>query len=83
MLNFHEQCRGCRHLQRRGGIVSAPELLCVAAGDENPLAPMVGRMLKMFASEGRCPEATPYEAQPDSYLSEDLIPATHLEHLTA
>lgn len=78
MLKCHPQCRGCQHLQRRGGTVSAPELVCVAAGEKHELRSVVGRMLQVFASEERCPEFLPYEKHPDTYPSEDLLPAEHL-----
>lgn len=79
MLTHPEQCRGCRHLQRRGGAVLPPSLDCVVVDEANALSSTIGRMLQAFASDGRCPEAAPYDVQPDSYLSEDLIPASHLK----
>ena len=35
---------------------------------------VVSRMLQVLAIDARCPEHTPYEVQPGSYLSEDLNP---------
>ena len=72
MLTSPVQCKGCRHLQRRGGIVLPAELLCTAAeGSQN--GELLGKMLQVFAADGRCPSHDALLAtHPDCYLSEDL-----------
>ena len=68
-----EQCRSCRLHQRRGGTVLPAEMQCVRLEDSET-AQVVGRMLQVFAADGRCPEHAPYDFHPDTYLSEDLEP---------
>lgn len=74
MLNASaDQCRDCVHHQRRGGIVFPAKLGCVRL-EGNDTSAVIANILQVLSVDGRCPEHKPYEIQPDSYLSEDLLP---------
>ena len=74
------QCVSCRHYQKRGGIVFPRTMECVrlepANGDRaqsGEMTEVISRILRTLSDiSGRCPEFSPYEELPDSFLSEDL-----------
>ena len=48
-------CQACRFLEGRGGVVLQARNGCGRLGD-NEIGAVMGRMLQIFAKEGRCPE---------------------------
>ena len=71
-----QQCTGCQHWQRRGGVVLPATIGCVALEDEPGLtvrvAAIVTRAAQLLAARGQCPAFSPWPLQPDAYRAEDL-----------
>lgn len=74
------------HWQRRGGVILAPAVRCVALENDPGLSQraetIITRLARLLAASNRCPAYSPLELIPGAYIADDL-PAPDEEQTAA